>query len=726
MFDDLLGIRDPDTALPNIDPDAVRRRLSALVKAAVVARPTPAIYIVEDAHWIDGVSDAMLTDFMSVISQTHSMVLITHRPEFHGALTQVPGAQTLTLGPLSKSESAALASELLGPDPSVSELASTITARAAGNPFFTEEIVRDLAERGVLDGRLGAYACRPDVAEISVPATLQATIAARIDRLDPPAKRTLGAAAVIGMRFDTDLLASMGVDPAVQGLLRAELIDQVKFTGQAEYAFRHPLIRTVAYESQLRADRAALHRRLADAIESRAASVDEHAALIAEHMEAAGDLRAAYEWHMRAAAWSHARDIGAALVSWDRAAQLADAVPADDADSLAMRIGPRTLSCANSFRVNRPIAGERFEELQELCSAADDKASMAIATMGLVGEHLQKGRMVEASRLAGELMALVESIGDPTLIVGLAIAPMAVKAQTGEMAEVLRWSDMVIDLAGGDPAMGNIVVGSPLASAYAIRSTARWWLGEAGWQEDFNRALMMARDADPISRAAVVAYTYYDAIGSGVILADDAALLDIDEALQSAEQASDDIALALALCTKANALHQDFSQRERGLELLRQVREMAVDGRYYPSIVPVIDARSAEVMIWQGDRGAVSLLRTSLEELYNSGQLAFCPWATGALVEALLEGGTESDVAEADPAIERLSSQSVLDGSAFRDLTLLRLRALLVRARGDEVGYEDFADRYLDMATSLGFAGHMAIAEEMVGADGIEPPTAGA
>ena len=157
----------------------------------------------------------------------------------------------------------------------------------------------------------------------------------------------------------------MGVEPAVQELLRAELIDQVKFTGQAEYAFRHPLIRTVAYESQLRADRAALHRLLADAIESREASVDENAALIAEHLEAAGDLRAAYGWHMRAAAWSQARDIAAAVVSWDRAARLADQLPADDADRLAMRIAPRTLSCANGFRVNRPIAGKRFEELQD-------------------------------------------------------------------------------------------------------------------------------------------------------------------------------------------------------------------------------------------------------------------------------------------------------------------------------------------------------------------------
>ena len=91
----------------------------------------------------------------------------------------------------------------------------------------------------------------------------------------------------------------------MEELLQAELIDQVKFTGHAEYAFRHPLIRTVAYESQLKADRAALHRRLAAAIESREASVDENAALIAEHLEAAGDLHAAYGWHMRAGAWSH-------------------------------------------------------------------------------------------------------------------------------------------------------------------------------------------------------------------------------------------------------------------------------------------------------------------------------------------------------------------------------------------------------------------------------------
>ena len=193
--------------------------------------------------------------------------------------------------------------------------------------------------------------------------------------------------------------------------------------------------------------------------------------------------------------------------------------------------------------------------------------------------------------------------------------------------------------------MGGYVVGSPLASAYAMRSTARWWLGQAGWQEDFNRALAMARDADPISQAVVVAYTYSNAIASGVIAADDAALRDIDEALQSAERAADDIALGLALYTKANALWKhDSAQRERALELLRQVREMAVDGRFYPLMVPVIDVRLAEEMIRRGDRGASSLLRPAVDELYSSGLLAYAPWATGILVEALLEGGTDSDI----------------------------------------------------------------------------------
>ncbi len=103
-----------------------------------------------------------------------------------------------------------------------------------------------------------------------MPATLQATIAARIDRLDPAAKRTLSAAAVIGSQFSRDLLETLGIDPVLESLVSGEFIDQITFTGNPAYVFHHPLIRTVAYESQLKSDRAELHRRLAAAIEARA------------------------------------------------------------------------------------------------------------------------------------------------------------------------------------------------------------------------------------------------------------------------------------------------------------------------------------------------------------------------------------------------------------------------------------------------------------------------
>ena len=304
LLDDLLGIADPDLALPKIDPDARRRRLTTLVNATTLARTEPALFIIEDAHWVDAVSESMLSEFLTVIPRTPSMVLITSRPEYQGALMRAHGAQTIALAPLDDSNTAALLGELVGPDPSVAELAAIIADRAAGNPFFTEEMVRELAQRGVLTGERGGYLCRADVADVAVPATVQAAIEARIDRLDTAAKRTLNAASVIGARFDAELLAALGIDAVFDELIGVELIDQVRFTPSPEYAFRHPLIRSVAYESQLKSDRAQWHRRLATAIQERApGSVEENAALIAEHLEAARELHAAYGWHMRAGTW---------------------------------------------------------------------------------------------------------------------------------------------------------------------------------------------------------------------------------------------------------------------------------------------------------------------------------------------------------------------------------------------------------------------------------------
>ena len=125
----------------------------------------------------------MLADLIEVITRTPSLVMITSRPEYEGALTRVYGAQTIALAPLGDSDTAALIGELLGSNPSVGELAAIVAERAAGNPFFAEEMVRELAQRGVLTGERGGYSCHADVADVAVPATVQAAIEARIDRL---------------------------------------------------------------------------------------------------------------------------------------------------------------------------------------------------------------------------------------------------------------------------------------------------------------------------------------------------------------------------------------------------------------------------------------------------------------------------------------------------------------------------------------------------------------
>jgi hypothetical protein len=719
LLDDLLGIADPEVPLPQIDPDARRRRLTALINTASLARSEPALYIIEDAQWIDAVSESMLADFLAVIARTPSMVLITSRPEYEGALTRMHGAQTIALAPLGDSDTAALIGELLGSDPSVGGLAAIVAERAAGNPFFAEEMVRELAQRGVLAGERGGYVCRVDVAEVSVPATVQAAIAARIDRLSTPAKRTINAASVIGARFGTELLAALGIDAVIDELLRVELIDQVRFTPSAEYAFRHPLIRAVAYESQLKTDRAELHRRLAAAIQECApGSVEENAALIAEHLQAAGELRAAYGWHMRAAAWSTNRDIDAARVSWERARRIADALPDDDPNQLSMRIAPRTMLCATvGFGPAVEESRGRFAELRELCSATGDKVSLAIAMTGLVTELGYAGRTREGSRLASEQMALLESIGDPTLTMGLAFVAFANWFGSGEVGELLRWSQTVIDLAGGDPAKGaGFGFGSPLAAAVAWRGSARWWLGRPGWRQDLHDAVAMVRHRDPTSRAAIIAWTYGLAIQYGVLLADDSALRASEEAVQAAAGSSNDVALSLAEYTLAvGLLNRDAAaDRHRGLELMMQARDIWLRRRVL-LLIPVTELWAARETARRDDRNAaIPVMRQAVDELHQAGGLGYGVWGTGVLVETLLERGAEGDLAEAQEAFDWLVNLPADDGSAMREITLLRLRALLARARGDDVAHRDLRDRYRNMARSLGFEGHIAWAEAMI------------
>jgi adenylate cyclase len=548
---------------------------------------------------------------------------------------------------------------------------------------------------------------------------LQATIAARIDRLPPEAKRTLSAAAVIGSQFGLDLLAVLGVETVVTELVAAQLIDQVRFTPKPEYGFHHPLIRAVAYEAQLKSDRADLHRRLASAIEQRHHdSVGEDAALIAEHLEAAGDLRSAYAWHMRAGAWSSNRDIRAARISWESARRVADALPANDPERTTMRIGPRTALSTTTWRVGLGFADSGFDELRELCCSAGDDVSLAIAMYGQVVGLSFEHRHREASVLASQQVKLLEE--SPNALRGVVVIHGAVLAKllAGEAVEAYRLAQWSIDLVGSDPVKGRrAVIGSPLAVSLLYRALAGRSLGRPDWRDDMRSAIAMRRsvDAQGVALLSLISSAYASGILTGALLADDDAVQETAEAVRIAEEGGDDVALEVAHIAQGMVLsrHATAAERDKALELLRRARDAQVRQRNL-FIAAIADIRIVELTAEAGEvQIAIESARAIVDQLFETGEMFLRSSATAALVESLLGRGSDTDKQEAAAAIERLAAVPTDPGFVLNEIPLLRMRALLAQAHGDETAYRDYRDRYRDMATSLGFEGHIAWAEAM-------------
>jgi hypothetical protein len=373
------------------------------------------------------------------------------------------------------------------------------------------------------------------------------------------------------------------------------------------------------------------------------------------------------------------------------------------------------LLCGSAWRRFHDDISARFEELRELCAQAGDKASLAVGMAGMVIENMHHARIGEASRLASECMALVESLGDPTLIVELSFAACVAKLQAAEWDDALRWSQSVIELAHRHPANANILVGSPMAAALVFRGVARWRLGLNGWREDFDRAVSMTRTIDPVSHAVVIGYKY-SAIDPQVHQADDVALAEIGEALQVAERSSDDIARALVRLALGTTLvqHDSKDKRRRGFEVLADLLDMCVKKRFALNAVPSLEAFAAYAKATRGDLdGAIVQLRSAADDVFHSGNFASADGVTLWLVEKLLARSGEGDVAAAEAAVDRLAAALPHAGSTFTASVVLRLRALLARTHGDQTGYRDYRDRYRAVARDLGFDRPMRWVEEM-------------
>jgi adenylate cyclase len=431
--------------------------------------------------------------------------------------------------------------------------------------------------------------------------------------------------------------------------------------------------------------------------------------------EAVGDLKIAHAWHMRAATWSINRDMAATRRSWQRARDIADRLPADDPERGPMRIAPRTVLCASAWRAAGSGTDAGFEELRELCEAEGDRRSLAIGMAGHVMTNHCRGHRREASQLASEHIALLDAIGDPTLTIAASWAALSAKWEVAEMTTVLRFAQRVIDLADDDATKGALVIGSPLAYAIAAHGDARSSFGIASWRSDFDKAIDMARAVDSATLSGVHWFTHVSAIPHGATLPDAAALRDTDQTLRYAERSGDGVIPNLARTARGITLiHLGGADRHQGLQLLTQVRELSVQDRFCWFVVPLIDIHIAHDKAMRGDfDAAVELSRAVVEELFDSGGWTWSALATTVLVESLLRRDVDGDVDEAQSAIDRLADAPVDPGFVFNELPLLRLRALLARAHGDEPGYREFRDKYRKMATDLGFEGHIAMAEAM-------------
>jgi class 3 adenylate cyclase len=351
---ELLGIADPRRPAPEIDAASRQARLVDFLRRYVQARSAkePIVLFIDDVHWIDAESNALLAELVDALGWTRTLLLVNFRTDYRADWMNVSYYRQLPLRPLDRDQTRELLNDLLGGDPSVGGLAELVATRTQGNPFFIEEIVRSFLDQGVLsretDHADAAHARRPasepkrpllrlrkPVDESFIPATVQALLAARMDSLPEREKLALQVAAVIGEKFSDLVLghvlaaeASAGTPFAItpgsievgansdspplrlgselavslEVLQRADFIRRDADRPGAEYAFNHPLTHGVAYNSQLLDTRTRLHAAVARALQAVYEDrLGERAELIAHHWQAAGQPYEATRWRRRAA-----------------------------------------------------------------------------------------------------------------------------------------------------------------------------------------------------------------------------------------------------------------------------------------------------------------------------------------------------------------------------------------------------------------------------------------
>jgi class 3 adenylate cyclase/tetratricopeptide (TPR) repeat protein len=400
---------------PRMQFEAGRRQLHRVL-SQVLEACAPRVLLVEDLHWLDGGSEALLDLIVDVAQRAQLLVLVNFRREYRGNWMHKAHFERIQLAPLDESSARELVRSLVGKENAREDLTRALVERTSGNPFFIEELVRTLRESGGLQQRL---------TDIALPSSIQSVIAARIDRLPTRYKTVLHAAAVVGQTFGAELVARMVELPesdlrdALRELIDAGFILERTEAGVAAgFEFRYPLTQEVAYRSQLSERRMRTHRVIAETLETSATHDREAvAATIAHHWENAGDLRRAAQWHARAARAAALKDTAEGARHWLEVRSLLErAARTPEAGALLIEASIQILEFGWAIEVGADQLTAVFRAGRE--RALELKVTRALASLdrAYAFHSLIDGSMDEAARWFEEAIELQSEDADLVIV----------------------------------------------------------------------------------------------------------------------------------------------------------------------------------------------------------------------------------------------------------------------------------------------------------------------
>jgi class 3 adenylate cyclase/tetratricopeptide (TPR) repeat protein len=696
---DFLGVPDPERPAPRMDPEARQRQIFATVRRLMHARSRrePALILLEDLQWLDGSSEAFLENMVEALPGTRTLLLVNFRPEYHAGWMQKSYYQQLPLSPLGEEAIDELLQDLLGGDPSLDGLSQLITERTGGNPFFIEEVVKGLVDKGSLTGDKGAYRLARSVDEVTIPPTVQAVLAARIDRLPEDEKAVLQGAAVIGRQFPEAVLRhAMGLsgtalEDALRALTAAEFIYEESPYPEPEYAFMHPLTQEVAHRSQLAEQRARMHRRVAEAIaELYPHKLDEQAALLAHHSEAAGDMLAAAKWSARAAGWAGLSDPAAAANHWRKVRTLVETGLPESAETMTLGLVARiwTLRLAWRLGCTEEEAAAIFAEGKALAERAEDLRSLAMLTVAYAAIRGLTGHVEDWAELGSEALRLAERTGDRGLQLAVRPPPTYALFVLGRLREALATIERGLELAAGDARLGaDTLFVSPYAWSVMTRSFLLAYLGRlTDAVNGLDTAMQLARDQGDVE---VLGYVHANrawlARETGEL---ESALAHAGQAVDIAERMGNAYARTQAYSCLALA-HVSREEWDQAVEAGEQSLAISRERRTGVQFEPWTLATLAEAYLARGD---VSRARATAEQAVaiarGSHIKIFEPIALRSLARVLLASEGAGARAEVKAALSRaLALAKEMEARSEEPLLHVELGEL-ARLTGDEAGRE--------------------------------------